>query len=61
VLRKATLAVGEIDLDPIRGPEAVSLVFQLSKECWALGGRSNGAEYQRVDTPYRFVPWAERS
>lgn len=57
-LRKTSLTEDEVDLDPIRGGAAVSLVWQLSRECWALAGASE-AHYTRERIPCRFVPWSE--
>jgi hypothetical protein len=45
----------EDDLNPINGPEALSLVTALTKESWTLSGRAL-PEYTRADIPCRFVP-----
>ena len=55
VLHKTRLSAVEHDLSPICGPEAVSLVQQLTDESWALAGRLQPS-YTRENIPYRFVP-----
>ena len=55
-LRKAQLQPREEDLSPIRGPEAVALVHQLTIESWSLTGRAM-PDYTRDRIPCRFVPW----
>lgn len=59
-LRRTSLTEGEVDLDPIRGDAAVSLVWSLSRECWSLSG-SPVADYTRDRIPIRFVPWSEHT
>lgn len=46
------------DAAPIRGAEAVSLVYQLTRMSWSLAGRSFPT-YARKDIPFRFVPRSE--
>ena len=58
VLRKATLAPVEADLDTIRGAEAVALVDRLTRESWTLGGFALPT-YTRDQIPCRFVPWPD--
>lgn len=59
VLRKSRLQPVEQDLSPLRGAEAVSLVYRLTRESWSLAGREEPA-YTRGETPWRFVPWKTR-
>jgi hypothetical protein len=54
-LRRAPLQQVEADLTPLRGGEAVSLVEQLTRECWTLSGASEPT-YARHEIPCRFVP-----
>lgn len=55
VLVRTHLKAIETDLDPIQGPEALSLVHRLTRESWRLSGRPFPA-YDRATTPFRFVP-----
>jgi hypothetical protein len=54
VLRKTRLQAVEHDLSPIRGAEALELVWRLTIESWSLSGLGAPA-YGRAETPYRFV------
>lgn len=54
-LNRASLGAGEQDASPLFGLAAISLVQQLTRECWALAGKQT-PEYTRVNTPVRFVP-----
>ena len=56
VLRRVLLGAPGPDLDPLHGPDAISMVTLLSRESWALSGRP-WPEYERADTPCRFVRW----
>jgi hypothetical protein len=58
-LRKSQLRSREDDLCPIHGPEAVSLVYRLTRESWSLSGLPE-PDYSRRDTPWRFVPDGSR-
>ncbi len=53
-LRKTGLARVEVDLAPVRGGEAISLVTRLARESWSLTGRAFPA-YPRSQIPVRFV------
>jgi hypothetical protein len=55
MLRKSRLGPTEEDLSPVRGAEAVSLVYRLSREAWSLAGLEEPT-YTRRETPWRFVP-----
>lgn len=54
VLRKARLEPIEADLSPLFGTEAVSLVYRLTTESWALA-RLDEPTYSREQIPWRFV------
>lgn len=54
VLVRTRLKASNADLDPLRGPEAVSLVDRLTREGWQLSGRRLPV-YDRATTPCRFV------
>jgi hypothetical protein len=54
-LKHASLGDIEQDPSPLFGLAAVSLVQQLTQECWALAGRETPG-YSRGETPIRFVP-----
>jgi len=54
-LNRASLGGIEQDPSPLFGLAAVSLVQQLTRECWALAGMKTPA-YSRADTPVMFVP-----
>jgi len=45
----------EADLTPMSGPDAVSLVRQLTAESWSLAGLELPT-YTRDRIPWRFVP-----
>jgi hypothetical protein len=54
-LNRASLGRIEQDPTPVFGLAAVSLVQQLTRECWALAGKETPG-YSRAETPIRFVP-----
>ena len=54
-LNRASLGTIEQDLSPLSGLAAVSLVQQLTRECWTLAGKET-PEYSRAQTPVKFVP-----
>jgi hypothetical protein len=58
-LNRASLGGTEQDPSPLFGLAAVSLVQQLTRECWALAGQETPG-YSRGETPIRFVPAAPR-
>jgi hypothetical protein len=55
ILRKSRLGASELDLSPISGAEALSLVFRLTKLSYSLAGHT-APSYSRTDIPCRFVP-----
>ncbi len=55
VLIRTRLGAPEIDLDPIEGPDAISLVTQLTRQSWALSGNP-WPTYRRSEIPCRFIP-----
>lgn len=55
VLRKTRLDDEEAEFDPIRGAEAISLAWRLTRESWALAGKEIPA-YGGAAIPWRFVP-----
>ena len=52
-MRRARLD-DDADPVPVRGEAALSLVTQLTRTAWQLSGRPF-PEYERGETPYRFV------
>lgn len=56
VLIRTRLGAPEVDADPIDGPEAISLVTQLTRQSWTLSGQP-WPTYRRAEIPCRFVPW----
>ena len=54
-LRRSRLTNVEVDLDPVAGVEAVSLVAELTRQSWSLGGEEL-PRYERASIPCRFVP-----
>ena len=58
-LRKTDLEHAHLDLHPVRGAEAISLVSVLTRESWALGSEPYPG-YERHETPYRFVAHCDR-
>lgn len=54
-LHRSRLQEVEADLDPVAGPEAVSLVAELTRRSWSLGGKEL-PRYERSSIPCRFVP-----
>lgn len=59
ILRKGKLSQGEVDLDPVWGEEAVSLVTELSETSWSFTG-APWPSYPRRQIPCRFVSWASK-
>lgn len=55
VLSKTRLEDAELDLNPIVGGAAITLVTQLSRESWSLAG-FDYPTYERRDVSIRFVP-----
>ncbi len=55
VLNRAVLGGVAYDPMPSSGLAAVSLVQQLTRECWALAGRE-APQYSRQEIPIVFVP-----
>jgi hypothetical protein len=53
-IRKTTLQACEADPSDVRGAAAISLVWALTREGWALSGTPMPS-YRRDETPYRFV------
>lgn len=54
-LHRASLEAVQQDASPLFGLAAISLVQQLTRECWALARKETPA-YTRTNTPVRFVP-----
>lgn len=54
-IRRARLQRDEVDLDPVRGAEGLTLVTRLTRESWTLSGREY-PRYSRATIPCRFVP-----
>jgi hypothetical protein len=55
ILHRTRLSSEEVDLSPIRGAEAISLVARLTRESWSLAKREE-PKYSRQQIPCRFVP-----
>jgi hypothetical protein len=53
-LRKARLGDVEVDLSPVFGAEAVSLVHRLTRMSYSLAGQALPASL-RAQMPYRFI------
>lgn len=58
-LRKARLGEPEVDLTPISGEDAISLVSRLTRTSYSLSGQQ-AATYTRRTIPCQFVPWPPR-
>ncbi|MBM4362391.1 MAG: hypothetical protein FJ104_06900 [Deltaproteobacteria bacterium] len=58
-LRKGRLGEPEVDLTPVFGADAISLVTRLTRTSYSLSGRQ-AAGYARRAIPCRFVPWPPR-
>jgi len=54
VLMKRTMETQDLDLNPLRGAEALSLVWPLTRESWSLG-RHRLPNYDRATIPCCFV------
>jgi len=55
-LRKGRLGDSEVDLNPVFGAEAISLVQRLTRASYSLAGADSPA-YTRATIPCRFVRW----
>jgi len=55
-LRKGRVSDPEVDLNPIFGAEAISVVQQLTRTSYALA-RVAAPAYTRATIPCRFVRW----
>ncbi len=55
-LRKGRVGEPEVDLNPVFGAEAISLVQRLTRASYALGNVSSPG-YTRATIPCRFVRW----
>jgi len=55
ILHRTVLKDLELDLSPLSGPAAVSLVERLTRESWAVAGKLLPT-YPREQIPVRFVP-----
>lgn len=55
-LRKARLGEPEVELTPVSGADAISLVTRLTRTSYSLAGYQ-AAAYTRRSIPCRFVPW----
>ena len=53
-LLRTRLDADNPDMNPIRGEEALSLVWSLTRTSWSLAQREI-PQYSRTETPYRFV------
>ena len=53
-LRRTRLSSEEVDLNPIRGVEAISLVARLTREGWSLA-KLEEPSYSRHEIPCRCV------
>ena len=58
-IRKARLGEPDVDLSPISGAEAISLVRRLTQTSYALSGQP-WPTYTRAEIPCKFVPWPAR-
>jgi hypothetical protein len=54
-LRKGRLGEPEVDLSPVSGAEAISLVYRLTRASYSIAGRPR-PEYSRDRMPCKFVP-----
>lgn len=59
LLRRTRLLEVEQDFVALRGEEAISLVYRLTRASWSLANRSFPI-YSRAETPIRFVAWRDR-
>jgi hypothetical protein len=55
VIVRAELADLQPNSEILRGPEAMSLAWRLTREAWSLSGKP-WPEYDRTSTPHRFKP-----
>ena len=55
LLKRTTLKRAESDLTPLSGLAAIALVQQLTRETWAIAGKTTPI-YRREEIPVRFVP-----
>jgi hypothetical protein len=58
-LHKGRVGEPEIDLSPVFGAEAISLVYRLTRSSYSLAGQP-APTYTRSNIPCRFVPWTAR-
>ena len=54
-LRKAHVGEPDVDLSPVFGAEALSLVYRLTRTSYSLAGHPQPT-YTRATMPCRFVP-----
>ena len=59
VLHKAHLGEPEVDLSPVFGSDAVSLVYRLTRMSYALAGHPLPI-YPRGQIPCRLIRWRTR-
>jgi hypothetical protein len=55
VITRAELMDAESGLETLRGPEAMSLAWRLTREAWSLSGQP-WPDYDRASIPHRFKP-----
>lgn len=55
ILRKSRLGEPEVDLSPVFGGDAISLVYRLTTASYSLANRPRPA-YSRAQIPCVFVP-----
>jgi len=63
ILRKTSLGEPELDLSPVFGGEAISLVYRLTRASYSLANRPRPAytpAYTRDQIPCVFVPRSPR-
>ena len=54
-IRKSHLGEPEVDLSPISGADAISLVYRLTRASYSLAGQPEPT-YPREHIPCKFVP-----
>jgi hypothetical protein len=59
VLHKAHLGEPEVDLSPVFGSDAISLVYRLTRMSYALAGQPLPT-YRREQIPCKFIRWPAR-
>ncbi len=55
ILRKSRVGAPEVDLSPLFGADAISLVYRLTRTSYSLAAEPHPG-YARQDIPCRFVP-----